>query len=531
MLMEVIEFIPSIETARMVACLSWLLLHRTLSDSGFTLGLRGVDNTDCKSVLLIGLTSTLWSAATIKAALDADIGPSLRSGDGDGDGGLLLASPRVINGLRIASHAPIITQVLFAFWLVCMGDVLLARWSNRPSTRLWRGVNSHTPFIWNAGLPPAVYWATIIIFCVAVTVSSFLSIAYSPSTTLGILNLLGLVIFVQGLGGSPRNPYTRSSHWYTDSSLRIALPTSHHEGTMYILPGPGTGIDAVWSPKIRTEHTEADAEIMTLFSHLRADRWVPSEPLERLRTTLAAYQARVRISAEQAERLAAWIYLDKDHAESASLRRIECLRAPGMHLIGRDLMFALCHAEYLVFMSAGRLRPETMAKFGSLRLIRRSGAGGSAARETVGYGRPGLEGYREAVEHVYAMFGLPVDRAAVEFGDSDLLPPKSSFALSTGGSSPAKTIEEYVGQLWDLSTKHSESTFSALYFFTTVWAMEVGNIGGFHFFPLRVRNRDGDVITQLVMWRQAWWVACLSQLVAVSPTMFGLFVAGFVTVS
>ncbi|KAM7193064.1 hypothetical protein V8F20_008580 [Naviculisporaceae sp. PSN 640] len=525
----IIDLVPSIETARIVACLSWLLLHRTLSDSGFTLGRRGINNTDAKSALLIGLTSTLWSAAAIKAAL-ADVESSSISDDDDSYGVLPLTSPKVLQWLIIASSAPIITQILFAFWLLCMADLLLARWTNRPSTRLWRGLNSHTPFIWSAALPSTVYRGLLIVFCVAVTVPS-LATAYSPSTIPGILSLLGLVIFVQGINGSPRNPYTKSSHWYTDSSLRIALPTSHHEGTMYILPGPSTGIDAVWSPKIRAEHTEADAEIMTLFSHMRADRWVMSEPLQRLRTTLAAYQARVHISGEHAERLAAWIYVDKDHAEFSSLRRIECLRAPGVHLIGRDLMFALCHAEYLVFMAVGRLRPETVAKLGKLRLIRRSGAGGSADQETVGYGRPGLEGYREAVEHVYSMFGLPVDRAAVEFGDSEILPPKSSFALSASGASPAKTIEEYAGQLWDLSTKHSESTFSALYFFTTVWAMEVGNVGGFHMFPLRVRNRDGDAITHLVLWRQAWWAACLAQLVTVSPTIFGLFVAGFVPVS
>ena len=163
-------------------------------------------------------------------------------------------------------------------------------------------------------------------------------------------------------------------------------------------------------------------------------------------------------------------------------------------------MFTLCHAEYLVFMAANRLRPETAAKLGMLRLIRRSrAASGQIAEapiETAGYGQPGLAEYRAAVEHVYAMFGLPMDQAAVEFGSVPV--PQYSFMFTEARPGPA-SIEEYAGQLWDLSTKHSKSTsFSALYFFTTVWAMDVGNVGGFHFFPLRVKDREGDVVTQLV---------------------------------
>ncbi|KAJ9161022.1 hypothetical protein NKR19_g2725 [Coniochaeta hoffmannii] len=433
-----------------------------------------------------------------------------------------------------------------------MLDVLIARKTQR-QPRLWQGSKPHGPFDWSAGLPPALYWTMMAMICVSVTATSLLSIAYGPSPVAGILNLAGLSLFV--LSGTTRNPYATAPHSYGDDSLRIALPTTHHEGTVYVLPGPGLGpgssggFDAVWSPKLAAEHADADAQMMTLFAHMRGDRWGPAEPLERLRTTLAHYQARTRISVGQAERLAAWIYLDDDEDEDededagggvakkpgrgaiisdeerASLRRIECRRAPGVHLIGRDLMFALCHAEYLVFMAAGRLRPETAAKFGRLRLERRSGAGPGTdpGADTVGYGRPGLEGYRQAVEHVYAMFDLPVDRAAVVF-DEATTPPSFSFALS---GEPA-SIDEYAGQLWDLSCRHSESTFSALYFFTTVWAFEVGNVNGFHLFPLRARDREGDVVTQLMLWRQVWWAACVSQLVSLSPMLFGLFVAGFV---
>lgn len=483
-------------------------------------------DTDCKVGLAIGLTSTLWTAAAIKTALSA----AVPSGDfhilptSSIPGGATSGMASTV--LPIISSAPIIIQAAFSFWVLSIMESIFSQKMNRTPRLFWAGSKPHGPFDWRAGLPSAFRWFMDISIFVLVAAPSLASMAYKSSTssTQDILNLLSLVLFLSNR--STLNPYTTSLHRYMDDNLRIALPTTHHEGTVYILPGPGTGIDAVWSPKLPSEHATTDSQIMTLFSRMRSDRWLPSEPLERLRTALASFQARTSISAQQAERLASWIYLDKEC--DPSTRRIECLRAPGTHLIGRDLMYALCHAEYLVFMAAGRLRPETAAKLRMLRLMRRSGAPGSGAEEgTVGYGRRGLEGYHEALEHVYAMFGLPVDRSALEFNEGIVKPPEFSFALQSANPG---SIEQYAAQLWDLSTKHSEGTFSALYFFTTVWFMEVGNVGGSHIFPLRVRDREGDVITQRVLWRQALWAACISQLIAVSPMLFGLFCAGFVSV-
>jgi len=184
-------------------------------------------------------------------------------------------------------------------------------------------------------------------------------------------------------------------------------------------------------------------------------------------------------------------------------------------------MFTLCHAEYIVFMEQGRLSADMRSKMGMLRLMRRSGAHSFQAEqsETVGY-LPGYEGYKAAVEHVYAMFNLPADQSALDLSSS--MPPKFSKALSKSPSD----ITEYVAELWNTSTKYSESTFSALYFFTTVWSMEVGNVNGFHLFPLRCSSRQGDNVVQQIAWRQALWAACISQLVSISPLVFSAFVTG-----
>ena len=111
-------------------------------------------------------------------------------------------------------------------------------------------------------------------------------------------------------------------------------------------------------------------------------------------------------------------------------------------------MYAICHAEYLVFMAQGRLQQSMKHKLGSLRLMTRSGAVPTGAEEpvTVGF-KPGGEGYKEAVGYVYAMFDVEIDVLALEFGGTT--PPRHSAALSTAPS----TIDEHVAYLWDIKLR------------------------------------------------------------------------------
>ncbi|KAK3391322.1 hypothetical protein B0T20DRAFT_327137, partial [Sordaria brevicollis] len=204
----------------------------------------------------------------------------------------------------------------------------------------------------------------------------------------GLLSLAGLFLFLSD--SVPPNPYAHHApHSYGPGAPRIVLPTTHHEGTVYVLPdltlNSDRGFDAVWSPKIPDEHRAADGQIMALFERMRSNQWSPNEPLERLRETLAQFYKRVALhgnglETEHVERLARWIYApllsprDKAKEDQKASWNIDCLRAPGAHLIGRDLMFALCHAEYIVFMAQGQLSREMRSKLGTLRLMTRSGA-------------------------------------------------------------------------------------------------------------------------------------------------------------
>lgn len=522
------------EICRLSAIVSWLLLHRILLDRGFLLrherprrGIFGLrlwpTSTDRRVAAIITLTTAFWLIAVILE--------------------VVANAPSILEALATLSHAPILPSLVLLLWYLL----------SAAGPRLWSGSRLRGLYDWTSALqghPMLLYaFKSLVILMVGVPAFALLatSAANQGDMLHGILSLAGLFLFLSDT--VLRNPYAHHApHRHGPDALRIILPTTHHEGTVYVLPdldsnSENRGFDAVWSPKIPDEHRAADGEIMALFQRMRSNRWARSEPLERLRETLAQFYKRVSVdglATEHVERLARWIYAaptttttghsnEKVNDNDKTSRKIECLRAPGTHLIGRDLMFALCHAEYIVFMAQGQLSPETRSKLGTLRLMTRSGAAMQSTSdkvEAIGYANTGYVGYRDAVEHVYAIFGYSpseIDRSALEF--RGVQPPRFSYALD---GSP-DTIEEYVGELWDLACRHSESTFSALWFFTTVWFMEIGNVNGFYIFPFRCQSRDGDQVSQHIVLRQLLWAGCVSQLVSVSPVLFGAFVAGFMS--
>lgn len=73
---------------------------------------------------------------------------------------------------------------------------------------------------------------------------------------------------------------TPKLHIYSGNMLWIALPTSHHEETIYFLPFAGFGTNAVWSPEVYDEHLDADDQAMALFQSMRSVKWSLKEPLE-----------------------------------------------------------------------------------------------------------------------------------------------------------------------------------------------------------------------------------------------------------
>jgi hypothetical protein len=492
-----------VDVAKLLAIVTWLAMHRVLLNRGF-LVTRSRFSTDTLCSIGIGCTAIVWTIVVLCFQADGDAPRS-----------------RILRVLDKLSQTPVLILIISLFWLVLWLDGIVASNWDYANFHFWNLRSIDGPFDWISSLNPIVYGIMCGTLLITIVPLSITAIACGAIMR-GILLATSLVIFL--ISGTGKNPYNTAPHRYSSNMLRIALPTSHHEGTTYILPSAFHGFSAVWSPKVPNEHLAADTFTMTLFQSMRSGAWNLKEPLESIRSVVSAYQERAVLSPSQISGLAHWLYLDDSRPGTEEMRRIRCERAKGVHLIGRDLMYALCHAEYLVFMAQASLPDYLRAKIGMLRLMKRSGgthsgAGSGDIDETVGF-KQGFAGYREAVEYIYELFDSPVDSSALDFSGTS--PPAYSVACSK----PPTSIDAYVSELWDLCCEHSESTFTALYMFATVWFIEVGNVNGFHIFPLRCKNRNGDLVSFQIVWRQALYSGVVAQLIAMSSVLFAAFVAG-----
>jgi hypothetical protein len=118
-------------------------------------------------------------------------------------------------------------------------------------------------------IKPLLRWILVGLLVTTVLTTSALAIS-KGFVIQGALNITGLIVWL--LLGTTMNPYVRANHRYSADMLRVILPTSHHEGTVYVIPSKSHGFDAVWSPKIQNEHLEADQQIMALFGRMRSER-------------------------------------------------------------------------------------------------------------------------------------------------------------------------------------------------------------------------------------------------------------------
>ena len=459
------------------------LIHRSLITRGFTLS-RSPLSTD---VIVMGLLVLISNAWALMVTLP---------GRGSSSGFLTVPWIAVIFSWLYASN---------------LASVFLYYSS---TSEIWKMECSNGPFGWRASLNP---------YCISALSLGLLATQVPCSVTLilegnliqGTLSIAGLTLFL--LSAFPYNGYVSAPHRYRGDMLRIALPTSHIEGTVYVLPSRKCGFEAVWSPKVWSEHRQTDSEMMALFSSMRTGSYSLSEPLRRLRSTMSAFNEKVILSDQEVNDLAEWVLMEP--GSNLATPSTQAKRPSNVHLIGRDLMYALAHAEYLIFMRKDALRPSLRKRLGSLRETRRSGGlDEQDSAPAVGY-REGTAGYQDAVRYVYGLFNETIDTSALE---PPTLPSHMSFALGR----QTESTEDYVGSLWTLCLQHSESTFSAMYMFCCVWFIEVGNVGGFHIFPFQCHSHRGDLTTWQIIWRQGWYECLAAQLITSSPLVAFAFAAG-----
>lgn len=281
---------------------------------------------------------------------------------------------------------------------------------------------------------------------------------------------------------------------------------------MHVLPTKDRGFDAVWSPKIESEHKPID----TAIADWRAKGGFDQSALIDMGSVVTSFYTSTQLDREDIISLADWLYEPGQHRRMCAP---VCNRAPGTHLLSCNLMQALRSAEYVVFMRRGELRPDQGKYLGMLRNQKWSGADISKDVAQIG-SRPGLDGYQDAVRYIYDLFDQPVDQNALHPTAS---PPKTSIIL---GQSCQDTIEGYVGALWDHCRTREDTVFATMWAFCHYWMADIGNGNGWHSFPFRAVDREGDMVSWHVVWRQGWYLAIIAQLTSMSPIIFSAFLAG-----
>ncbi|KAH7232392.1 uncharacterized protein BKA55DRAFT_523738 [Fusarium redolens] len=234
------------------------------------------------------------------------------------------------------------------------------------------------------------------------------------------------------------------------------------------------------------------------------------------------------------QRLGSWLYLHPNvHERWPALPTRNGILRPGYFLIGRDVVFALLLWERLVFERRWQLDKEFRDRVWLLHERKYTGRGlnDSPNRNIPATrGKPkkgdGLDGLLEAFDEVYRI----LDHTSPQ----RLNPPSSSVVDDLV---PVTSVEVYAVKLWEACWKEYPSTFGALYLWTTVWYIDMGNIG-FHTTPL-LPNSKAERDTKLwldyapdymtawrIRWRYLWHSSILCQLVIMLPTIIKGLVVG-----
>jgi hypothetical protein len=151
---------------------------------------------------------------------------------------------------------------------------------------------------------------------------------------------------------------------------------------------------------------------------------------------------------------------------------------------------------------------------------RATGNGGNGEHPVVRWGKKLVEDLIGELEQAQA--------------DGTPILPKESVVSDLNSAVPLykRSVRMYAGRLWDACWAECPSTFGALYLWTTVWYIDVGNIG-FHTTPLVPECDPEDWIfagpdymtVWRVRWRHLWHTAILCQLVVMLPTIITSFLS------
>jgi hypothetical protein len=542
------------QAAALAAMTLLITAHRGLMNTGFTLRRKGL-STDTLISLTIGALTSIWTVLVVISGLYLGEEPC--------QSGFETCAARL-------SYAPWIMQIFFLFWVVAYLDEIVSLRRNDharrstppihhspsqmtepkenqspvtahavevqpdlespnlgqrrkrrlalqlhqfPTLGIWKMDSSQGPLNWAGSIRRGYLWTLYTIICSVVALLSYAAVKQSLYTV-SLLNIVGVVLFIVGAAGA--NKYVTAPHTYASDTLRVMLHTRHKEGTCYVIPCRDRGFDALWGPKIEYENRALDEAMENSQAEAGGKEKWHSGLISRDKV-LAAFNSNTNLSIEDVTYIAEWLHHPERHPK---MQRLACMRVKDYNLLGYGVIDALWHAEYLVFMRQGSLPDDLKKLAGKIRSPRGTGLDLDRSQQQIG-AKPGMQGYRETVQYIYELFDEPVDQSAL-YPTSE--PPKQSVVLDPCPD----TIEEYFAQLWDYCFERQESTFAAMSAFLSYRQADIGNDvpNGWGPFPLRAWDREGDIVSWHVIWRQAWYSAVIAQLTSMSPIILSAFVAG-----
>lgn len=487
-------------------------MHRAIMTSGFTLT-RRIYSTDALISGALCLLTAIWSGLVFISGYKVGDRPCSSKG-----------LDKCLSRLAFVPWIMVVMSLAWCYWLLDAISHGEMRRKSNTAVGIWKMVVETGPYSWKHSTRSTFIILIYLAMLGAIAITSYGAVR-SEDYTIAILNLVGLALVIADAGG--QNKYCSAPHLCRADNIRIPLTTTHNSSIVYILPSYEYGFDAVYSPKIEAEHRSFDERVASLFGPLAARKglWSSFDCIFKLKEIVNDRNKHiVRLTDQEILYLAEWLYCRPmpNGKPNRIMRSIRCSRLQDVNLIGRELMMAMMQTEYLLFELRDRLPPRFKKEWTRLRDSKYSGAEKSIVDPPIGFARSGKEGYQDAVRHVYHIFGL--ENPETSAIDPQGSPPKFSEAINAAPDS----IDDYVAKVWDMCCSSESTVFGALYLFSGVWYIEMGNVGGFHIAPLQPLNRSkqGDLTAWNVIWRQAWYTAIIAQLVTMSPTILSAFLGG-----
>ena len=253
--------------------------------------------------------------------------------------------------------------------LVDMGHFKASRRKSDTPCGLWKLDTSLGPYGWKESMSK-----TFLRFFYCSTLAVIAATAYGAfrqeNYTIGFLNLVGFALFLSGAAGG-KNKYCTAPHICKGDMLRVpnlrpitkeVFTSCQVEATVSIVSGLQKSNLNIYN------WTYIEGKWMIMGPDGRSNR-AQNHPYGIL---LTPFVERVSLTNEQLSDLAEWISLRTPI--TSRMRKFDCMRSKGTHLIGANLAFALCHAEHLVFVGRLRLPTWLQKKVRTLRNMKFSGA-------------------------------------------------------------------------------------------------------------------------------------------------------------